>query len=43
MEEDISTEIEKIVSYCQARECEECKYSIYMGMCALHNPSMWEV
>ena len=46
MGEDISKEIEKIVSYCRARECGECKYHRFLGtqeICALHNPSMWEV
>jgi hypothetical protein len=48
MEEDITTEINKIISYCRARECEECKYLIEgeferFNICALHNPSAWEV
>jgi ferredoxin len=43
MEEDISKEIEKIVSYCRARECVECKFLVTEEICALHNPSMWEV
>ena len=43
MEEDITTEINKIISYCRVRECEECKYYINENLCALHNPSAWEV
>ena len=49
MKEDITTEINKIISYCRARECEECKYLLkgcceyFDDTCALHNPSAWEV
>ena len=43
MKEDISKEIEKIVSYCRTRECQECKYHMSEELCALHNPSAWEV
>jgi hypothetical protein len=46
MEEDISKEIDKIVAYCRARECEDCQYLINLisgNICALHNPSAWEV
>lgn len=46
MEEDITTEIRKIVQYCRARECGECKYHRFLErdeLCALHNPSAWEV
>lgn len=43
MEEDITTEISKIVEYCRARQCEECQYWTNGTDCALRNPSMWEV
>lgn len=46
MEVEITTEINKIILYCRARECEECKYHRFLGteeICALHNPTAWEV
>lgn len=46
MEEEITTEINKIISYCRVRECGECKYHRFLQteeICALHNPSAWEV
>ena len=42
-DEDINPEIIKIIKYCRARECDECKYNINDEICALHNPSAWNV
>jgi hypothetical protein len=46
MEEEITTEINKIISYCRARECGECKYHRFLEteeIWALHSPTAWEV
>jgi hypothetical protein len=40
---NIDKEIKKIVKYCRARECEECIYFLSDELCALHNPSAWNV
>lgn len=42
-EEDITEEIKKIVKYCRARSCEDCKYLGQYGLCRIHNPSGWDI
>ena len=42
-EEDITKEIRKIIKYCRARECDDCKYKFNDDICALHNPTAWGV
>lgn len=43
MKQDISNEIEKIISYCKSKECDECKYRANDDLCNLHNPTAWNV
>ena len=43
MKQDISNEIEKIISYCKSKECDECKYKANDDLCNLHNPTAWNV
>ena len=42
-EEDITKEIRKIIKYCRARDCDDCKYFSGFRLCDIHNPSGWNV
>ena len=43
---NIANDYELFANKYRARECRECKYHRFLAteeICALHNPSMWEV